>query len=108
MQKDVSPEELVGAIERVAAGKTYVSEAVADGLTAAVVRGAPARPTDGLSAREFEVFRAIAAGKSPKEIAESLHLSIKTVSTYRTRILQKTGFRSNAAIVAYAIRNGLL
>jgi DNA-binding CsgD family transcriptional regulator len=61
-----------------------------------------------LSDREFEVFRLIAEGKSATEIADLLHLSVKTVSTYRTRILEKTGFHSNAEIVSYALRAGLV
>ncbi|MDQ3282520.1 MAG: LuxR C-terminal-related transcriptional regulator, partial [Acidobacteriota bacterium] len=66
------------------------------------------RPHEQLSPREFEVFRLLAEGKSPTEIGELLQISIKTVSTYRTRILEKTGFRTNADIVAYAVRNGLV
>ncbi len=58
--------------------------------------------------REFEVFRLIAGGQSVTEIADMLHLSVKTISTHRTRILEKTGFRSNAEIIAYAIRGGLV
>ena len=108
IQKDSSPDELIRAIERVAAGHTYFSGAVADQLAAEVVRGSGGLPHERLSTREFEVFRLIAAGKTPTDIAEVLHLSVKTVSTYRTRILEKTRFRSNADIIAYAIRSGLL
>lgn len=108
IQKDRSSEELIEAIERVAAGRTYVSEAVAEQLAAEVVRGGPQHPHERLSDREFEVFRLLAAGRSVTEIAETLHLSVKTVSTYRTRILEKTGFQSNADIIAYAIRSGLV
>jgi DNA-binding CsgD family transcriptional regulator len=61
-----------------------------------------------LSSREFEVFRLIAGGKSLTEIGETLHISIKTVSTYRTRIMEKARFHSNADIVAYAIHNHLI
>jgi two-component system, NarL family, invasion response regulator UvrY len=109
IQKDSSPEELLLAIERVAAGGTYLSEAAADQLASAVARGVTAaQPLEQLSSREFEVFRLIASGEAPTQIAESLGLSIKTVSTYRTRILEKTGFRSNADVVAYAIHTGLI
>lgn len=108
IQKDSSPEEIIEAIARVAAGHTYVSGAVADQMAAELVRrGPPTEPHERLSSREFEVFRLIAQGLSATEIAEALHLSIKTVSTYRSRLLVKTGFRSNAEIVAYAIRTGL-
>jgi len=73
-----------------------------------VKRGSAGAPHERLSAREFEVFRLLGQGKSATDIAEALHLSVKTVSTYRTRILMKTGFKSNAEIIAYAIRTGLL
>lgn len=108
IQKDRSPEELIEAIQRVAMGRTYVSEAVAEQMAADVKRGSAGVPHERLSAREFEVFRLLGQGKSATDIAEALHLSVKTVSTYRTRILMKTGFKSNAEIIAYAIRTGLL
>ncbi|MGC4058278.1 MAG: LuxR C-terminal-related transcriptional regulator [Chitinophagaceae bacterium] len=60
-----------------------------------------------LSEREFQIFRKLAAGDAVSVIAKELFLSVKTVSTYRTRILEKMGFRSNADITAYALRNGL-
>ena len=72
-----------------------------------MVRGTES-PHERLSDREFEVFRLIAQGVNPTDIAESLHLSVKTVSTYRTRILEKTGFHSNADIIGYAVRTGLV
>lgn len=108
IQKDRSPEELLAAIERVTSGHTYVSETVADQLAAELMRGAATQPHARLSEREFEVFRLIAAGKGVTEIAELLHVSVKTISTYRTRILQKTGFRSNADMIMYAIHAGLV
>jgi DNA-binding CsgD family transcriptional regulator len=86
-----------------------VTPAVAEQLAAGLTRDATdAAPHELLSDREFEVFRLLAAGRSATEIAEALSLSIKTVSTYRTRVLQKTGFRSNADIIAYGIRTGLV
>ena len=108
IQKDSSPEELLEAIRRVASGRRYVSENVADQLATQVVRGTDALPHELLSDREFEIFRLIATGRSATEMADALHLSVKTVSTYRTRILQKTGFHTNADIIAYAIRVGLI
>jgi DNA-binding NarL/FixJ family response regulator len=109
IQKDSSPEELLSAIERVASGRKYFSEAVADQLADSAVRGYDSvQPHERLSAREFEVFQLIAMGTSPTAIAERLKLSVKTISTYRTRILAKTGFRSNADVVAYAIRNRMI
>jgi DNA-binding NarL/FixJ family response regulator len=108
VQKDSTPEEIVTAIERVASGHRYMTEAVAEKLAGDFLEGRSAEPHERLSDREFEVFRQIAAGRRMSEIAENLHLSIKTVSTYRTRILEKTGFRSNADIIHYAVRAGLV
>jgi DNA-binding NarL/FixJ family response regulator len=108
IQKDSTPENLVEAMRRVATGHTYFSNAVTDQLAAEVFRGPSGQPHERLSARELEVFRLLASGKSVGEIAAMLHLSVKTVSTYRSRVLEKTGFRSNADIIAYAIRTGLI
>jgi len=107
IQKDSAPEEILGAMSRVVAGAKYISPALAGRLAEEAVYGGE-QPHERLSSREFEVFRHIAVGRSPSEIAEILNLSVKTVSTYRTRILEKTGFRSNAEIIAYAIRNSLV
>jgi len=107
IQKDATPEELIAAIERVASGHRYVSEAVGEQLATQLVLG-EGEPHERLSDREMEVFRLIASGRTASEAAEVLHLSVKTISTYRARILEKTGFRSNADIVSYAIRNELI
>ena len=107
IQKDRPPEELVVAIERVAAGQTYVSDAVLTQMAASLTGGATDRPHEKLSTREFQVFLLIADGKSVKDVADALNVSAKTVSTYRARILEKTGFRTNADIITYALRNGL-
>ena len=108
IQKDRSLEEILDAIAKVAAGRVSVSEAVTGQMANEIVRGAADNPHARLSAREFEVFRLIAAGRAVSDIATALNLSVKTVSTYRTRIMEKTGFRSNADIIAYAIRNNLV
>jgi two-component system invasion response regulator UvrY len=107
IQKDSSPEELVEAMRRVGTGHAYFSSAVMDQIATEIVRGS-GTPHERLSTRELEVFRLIASGQSVSDIAESLHLSVKTVSTYRTRVIEKTGFRTNADIITYAIRNGLV
>jgi two-component system invasion response regulator UvrY len=107
IQKDSAPEEILDAIGRVAAGGKYITPALASRLADEMVRGTD-HPHARLSGREFEVFRLIALGRTPTDIAVSLNLSVKTVSTYRTRILEKTGFRSNADIILYAIRNSLV
>jgi DNA-binding NarL/FixJ family response regulator len=108
LQKDSPPEEIVAAVERVRAGKRYLSTTLAGDIAAQVADDGPSQPHERLSNREFEVFRLMARGVSATEIAESLHLSVKTVSTYRTRILSKTGFRTTADIITYAIRSGLV
>ncbi len=107
IEKEALPEELLAAIERVAAGRRYVSEAVGEQLAADLVRG-NLTPHERLSARELEVLCLIADGKTAGEIGETLNISVKTVSTYRARILEKTGFRSNAEIISYAILHGLV
>ena len=109
IQKDRSPEELIAAMERVTAGRTYLSEPVMTQLAAEVHSGSSGdQPHARLSEREFEVFGLIARGRGVTEIAAALHISVKTVSTYRSRILQKTGFRSNADIIVYALSAGLV
>lgn len=107
VQKDTTPQELIAAIERVAAGRRYVSNAVAE-LLADQLQAGDREPHERLSARELEVFRLIASGTTATEAAKLLNISVKTVSTYRARIMEKTGFRSNADIISYAIRNGLV
>jgi DNA-binding NarL/FixJ family response regulator len=107
IQKSSPPEEILDAIGVVAGGGKYISPRLAGRLAEELVHGGGA-PHERLSAREFEVFRLIALGRSATDIAGTLHLSVKTVSTYRTRILEKTGFHTNADIITYAIRNGII
>lgn len=107
LSKNQSPEQLVGAIRRVVAGGRYVSPALAEQLAAVVARGDNRRPHELLSAREYQVLCLIGAGKSVKEVAASMSLSPKTVSTYRTRVLEKTGLKSNAEIIRYIVENSL-
>jgi two-component system invasion response regulator UvrY len=108
LQKEGAPEELVGAIRRIAAGKTYVSPAMSERIAADVVRGGGEKPPhERLSDREFEVFRLLGSGKTVTDIAHALNLSVKTVSTHRTRILAKTGLRDNAEIVQYVFSHRL-
>lgn len=108
LPRKLEPAEILAAIATVLGGGRYVTAALATEVARSVDGGALKLPHERLSAREFEVFRLLATGKSPTEIAAMLNLSVKTVSTYRTRILEKTGFRSNADIVGYAIRNKLI
>src|SRR5438067_5141340 len=91
IQKEGAPEELVSAIRRIAAGRTYVCPAMAERITKDLMRGSEKLPHERLSDREFEVFHALGSGKSVTAIANDLNLSVKTVSTHRSRILDKTG-----------------
>lgn len=108
VQKDSTADDILSAIERVAAGRTWVSPAVTEQMAAELLKPSDKAPHQLLSPREFEVFRLIATGKTMTEIATALSVSVKTASTYRARILEKTGFHGNADIVAYAIRTKLI
>jgi DNA-binding NarL/FixJ family response regulator len=107
IEKDATADEILDAIARVGSGRTRVSEAVAEQLAQGVTSGAIS-PHERLSGRELDVFLRLARGETVGEIAAALGVSVKTVSTYRTRIMEKTNFRSNADIVAYAVRAGLI
>ncbi len=108
MNKETAPEELVKAVRRVLAGGLYVSMAFAEKL-ASELSGDPGRPIhESLSNREFEVLRMIASGKTNSQMAEELHLSLTTVSTYRARILEKMRMANNAELMRYAMQNQLL
>jgi DNA-binding NarL/FixJ family response regulator len=108
VQKAGQPETLLDAIRQIVAGRTYISPAMAQHLTAGIVRGGrDSLPHERLSDREFEVFRLLGLGRSVTEIAHGLNLSVKTVSTHRTHILSKMGFHTNAEIVEYVSAHGL-
>jgi DNA-binding NarL/FixJ family response regulator len=107
LMKSAAPEELAAAVTKVVRGGRYVTESVADRLAADIDKTHSA-PHERLSDREFDVMRGIASGSSVSEIAAQLHLSVKTVSTYRTRLLEKMGMGSNAELTRYAINNGLV
>jgi two-component system invasion response regulator UvrY len=108
LTKDRSLEQLVEAIRRVYRGGTYVSPSLGEAL-ATRLGGGGLEPAHGaLSDREFEVLRALAQGDSLKAIAARLSVSPKTVTTYRSRILEKLGLSSNAELVRYALEHGLL
>ncbi len=108
MNKDSAPEELIKAIRKVRSGGRYVSAALAEKL--ALDLGVDTeRPThEILSGREFEVLRMLASGKTVSQIAEDLHLSATTVSTYRARILEKTRMTTTAELMHYALQNHLI
>jgi two-component system invasion response regulator UvrY len=106
--KDCTRAELVGAITTVLRGRKYVSPTLAELLISDLERGTDQPPHETLSTREFEVICLIASGKTVSEIANILALSVKTISTYRARILEKMGLKTNAAITHYAIQNKLV
>jgi two-component system invasion response regulator UvrY len=108
LTKSAAPDNQVTAVAKVAKGGRYVSETLADMLAADVGGHAVMAPHERLSDREFEVMCAIASGKTASEIAETMHLSVKTISTYRTRLLDKMGMSSNAEMTRYAIENHLV
>ncbi|HNY65848.1 MAG TPA: response regulator transcription factor [Deltaproteobacteria bacterium] len=108
MTKSSAPDELISAIRKVAAGRKYISASLAERLTYELDRDADKPAHEVLSDREYQVMHMIATGKSVKEIAEDLNLSVKTVSTYRTRILTKMNMKNNAEIVLYAVQNKLV
>ncbi|GMU94972.1 MULTISPECIES: response regulator transcription factor [Ignavibacterium] len=108
VRKDSAPEELVDAVSEILSGRKYYSPAVMDLLSDNVKRGAKSELSEILSDREYEIFMLIAQGKTVSEIAEILSLSVKTVSTHRSHILEKTKLKNNADIVMYAVRNNLL
>lgn len=108
LTKDHSPEQLVQAIHRVASGRKYVSESMADRLAGMTGDGRSRAPHERLSDREFEVLRALGSGMMVKDVAEQLHLSTKTVSTYRTRLLEKMGLTTKADLVRYVVVHDLL
>jgi len=106
--KDCTRAELVGAITTVRHGRKYVSPTLAELLIIDLERGTDQPLHETLSTREFEVMCLIASGKTVSEIANILALSVKTISTYRARILEKMGLKTNAAITHYAIQNKLV
>ena len=108
LNKESAPEELVKAVRKVLGGGRYVSAALAEKLAADLSEDT-ARPIhETLSNREFEVLRMIADGKTVTQIAEELHLGVTTVSTYRSRLLEKMGMETTADLMRYALHNRLI
>ena len=108
MTKESAPDELVGAIKKVLGGGRYVSPSLAEKLASYLSSDQQKPPQELLSDREFQVLRLIASGKIVSEIARELSLSVKTISTYRTRILEKMGLRNNAELMHYAMQHQLV
>ena len=108
LNKVCTPEELLGAIRAVAEGRRYVSPALSAQLAGSLSGDGNNALHTELSRREFQIFCKLASGQAVSEIAEDLFLSVKTVSTYRARILEKMGIKTNAHLTYYAIKHGLI
>jgi DNA-binding NarL/FixJ family response regulator len=108
LTKGASPEELIAAIRTVASGKKYITPSVADRLVTYVEDSSQESPHETLSDREMQILVLIGSGKQVSDIAEELNLSIKTVSTYRSRVLLKMNMETNAQLMRYALQHGLL
>jgi two-component system, NarL family, invasion response regulator UvrY len=106
--KNAPPEELLRAIRTVAHGRRYLSETATDLVYAELTHPGDKKLHETLSEREFQIFRKLAAGQSATEIGDELNLSVKTVSTYRSRVLTKMNLKTNADLTYYAIKNSLL
>jgi two-component system, NarL family, invasion response regulator UvrY len=108
LAKDQAPEDFMRAIRTVLAGRRFVSTTLAEMLVGALDEPADQPLHSTLSQREFQILCKLAVGRSVSEIARELCISVKTVSTYRARILEKMNFSTNADLTAYALRNGLM
>lgn len=108
LNKQSAPAELVNAIRQVAGGRKYVSAALAQELANQINEEREVPPHETLSDREFQTLTMIASGKTVSDIAQELALSVKTISMYRSRLLQKMKLRHNAELTHYAIKHGLL
>jgi two-component system invasion response regulator UvrY len=108
MTKESAPEELVGAVKKAVAGGRYVSVGLAEKLASLVARDVHAAPHESLSDREFLIMRLIASGKPVGAIARDLSLSVKTVSTYRARVLLKMAMTNNSELIHYCFQNQLV
>ncbi len=108
LSKDMAPDELVIAVKKVMLGKKYITASVAEKLAATLDQDHNKPLHEFLSDREFNVLKMLAAGRSVSEIAETLFLSVTTVSTYRSRIMTKMNLKNNAELTLYSMENNLL
>ena len=108
LNKECDPDELVTAIRTLARGRKYISAGVAEQLAVALNNDNSKAPHESRSERELQVFLRLAPGESVGRMADALALSVKTVSTYRTRILEKMGLGSNSDLTYYALKHGLI
>ncbi len=108
LTKETASDEVVNALQKALVGGTYVSASFSQHLLGELANPAPKAPHETLSDREYQVLRMTATGKTVKEIGSDLGLSIKTVSTYRTRVLKKLNLKTNADVIRYALREKLV
>lgn len=108
LNKECDPEEIVNAIRTVARGRKYISAAVAEQLASGLDPTAAKAPHELLSEREFQVFLRLAKGETIGHIADGMSLSVKTVSTYRSRVMEKMALESNSDLTYYALKSGLI
>ena len=108
LTKDAEPEQLIVAINRILGGGRYISPALAEYLAQAVTRHETSQPQLLLSDREYQVLQGLASGKSLTQMGQELSLSVKTISTYRSRILEKMGMKNNAELMHYAMQHQLV
>ena len=108
LSKDLAPEELVNAVKTVLSGRKFITSVVAEKLAAMVNRDENIAIHESLSDREFMVLKQLAKGKSITDIAESMFLSVNTISTYRSRLMMKMDLKSNAELTLYAMEKGLI
>lgn len=107
LTKESAPAQLEQAIRKIAAGGAYISAEVAEQLALGAMPGADALPHESLSDREFEVFRLLVSGEAVSDIAAKLNLSVKTVSTHKSNLMQKLGLANQTELVRYALKHGL-
>ena len=108
LNKECDPAEIVEAVRTIALGKRYITRTVADLLAQQLGRKDDVPLHEQLSEREFQVFLKLARGETAGDVAKSLSLSVKTVSTYRTRLMEKMGLASNSDLTYYALKNRLI
>ncbi|MBC8052357.1 MAG: response regulator transcription factor [Sphingobacteriaceae bacterium] len=108
LNKDSATEELIAAVRRLLSGKKYITESLAEKLASSSFENSEKPLHEILSDREMQVFQLIASGCSVSEIADKIFLSVNTISTYRSRVLEKLGLSNNVEITRYAIEKGLI
>lgn len=108
VHKETIPEELIRAVRKVASGGLYISTMFAEKIAGDIKSPAPVVLHENLSFREFQIMSLIASGKTPTAIAEILNISVKTVSTYRARVLEKMNMKNNSELTNYCIKEGLV